>query len=81
MAVGEHVLMSRYSRWEVEGISQDYDVSSCRSDPKCMLITGEENDRGVESPYCEVVKQQGETQETKPTLKERLGIKDKDEAP
>jgi hypothetical protein len=81
IAIGEYVLMSRYNRWETEGVSQDYDVSSCRSDPKCMLITGEERDRGVKSPYCEVVVEQGQTQAPKPTLKERLGIKDKEEAP
>jgi hypothetical protein len=50
---GEHILMSKYSSWEIGGISQAVEVESCERDPKCRLITKEEYESGMDIPFCE----------------------------
>jgi hypothetical protein len=53
IAYGEHILMSKYSSWEIEGISQAMEVENCERDPKCRLITGQEYESGMDIPFCE----------------------------
>lgn len=54
LAVGEHLYMSKYSSWEIEGISQAVEVDQCDGDPKCRLISAEEYKQGMDNPYCEL---------------------------
>jgi len=53
--VGERVFTSKYSSWEIEGVSQPVEVDECRRDPTCRLITEQEYRQGMDNPYCERV--------------------------
>ena len=50
VSVGTRVYMSKFDRWEIDGVSQPSDVDSCRQSPQCHLITKEEYAAGMESP-------------------------------
>lgn len=53
ITIGEMVFMSKYSSWEIEGISQPTDIQHCESDPTCRVITKEQYDNGEDIPFCE----------------------------
>jgi hypothetical protein len=53
LAIGDRVLMSKYSSWEIEGVSQPTEIENCQNDPTCRLITAQEYQQGKDIPYCE----------------------------
>jgi hypothetical protein len=52
--VGEHLLMSKYNRWEIEGISSVNDINACTRDPRCKIISAADFNNGVDRPFCMV---------------------------
>jgi hypothetical protein len=65
IVVGDQVFMSKYSSWEIEGISQPMEIGRCQSDPTCRLISADEYAKGEDIPYCEARVEKGKTTKLK----------------
>lgn len=50
---GDMVLLSKYNRWEIEGVSSTADINSCQSDSRCKLISAADYSAGQDRPFCE----------------------------
>jgi hypothetical protein len=49
---GDMILLSKYNRWEIEGVSSTADVNSCQQDNRCKLFSSADYAAGKDRPFC-----------------------------
>jgi hypothetical protein len=53
---GDMVLLSKFNRWEIEGVSSSKDINSCQQDARCKIVSSSDYAAGKGRPFCIVDK-------------------------